>query len=221
VYEGNSATPHLLMAVLPDASHIHFACHGVFDHQNPLDSALMLAPFKRELYSGEADMNDPELARILRDSDGKLHLGDIIRELELKYAPLVVLSACHSGLAKFERLHEEYIGFPAGFLYAGGRAVISTLWKVNDVATWLLMRVVARELAAGREPSQALRFAQQELKALSKDYIVPEILKVAEQESYEKRRSRMLEVSRLLQQGPDLPFASPYWWAGFTISGLT
>jgi len=223
VYVGDDSTPSYLMVALPLARYIHFACHAVFDKRSPLDSALLLAPFDVSNYAIEratVNAGDSDIALLLRQSDGRLRLGDIFRELELPFGPVVVLSACDTALARLEQIDEEYFGFPAGFLYAGAHAVISTLWRVDDVATWLLMSAMARELGAGQDPSRALRIAQQELRGLSKADVVQAIRNVAEQESVVRRRARMLEVCQRLQCGAELPFAGPYWWAGFTANGL-
>jgi CHAT domain-containing protein len=71
-----------------------------------------------------------------RKQDGYLRLGDIYK-LKLS-ADLVVLSSCESALGK-DLESEGIIGLPRGFLYAGAKSVIASLWRVVDAATAKLM----------------------------------------------------------------------------------
>jgi CHAT domain-containing protein len=95
-----------------------------------------------------------------RRQDGYLRLGDIYK-LKLS-ADLVVLSSCDSALGK-DLESEGIIGLPRGFLYAGAKSVIASLWKVNDDATATLMSRLYARLKKGETPSSALRGAQLEM----------------------------------------------------------
>ncbi len=107
----NTVTTHLKAS---ESHCYHFSCHGSFNPNNPLESALLLA-------------NKDELT-----------LGEIF-ELDLKKSRLVVLSACETGLIDLNSISDEYIGLPAGFLFAGSSSVVSSLWTVSDLSTSLLM----------------------------------------------------------------------------------
>jgi hypothetical protein len=79
----------LVKALVEACSYIHFACHGAFDKEKPLDSALLLQPFDMSDYDFESvDVNDPDITHLLKKSDGKLTLGEIIRDFKLSSAPL-------------------------------------------------------------------------------------------------------------------------------------
>lgn len=123
---------------------VHFATHGIIDTRHPEMSGLVLSLFNEQ---GRAQ-------------DGYLRLGDIYK-LKLS-ADLVVLSSCESALGK-ELESEGMIGLPRGFLYAGSKSVISSLWKVDDRATKELMTLFYSELHAGKSPAAALRSAQSTL----------------------------------------------------------
>src|SRR5215467_6226240 len=97
------------------AGYIHFACHGSYDPRSPLKSAVILA-------GGE-----------------RLTLADVYAQPPLRETRLVVLSACQTGIVDFDKLPEEAIGLPGGFLQAGAPGVVGTLWSVNDLSTALLM----------------------------------------------------------------------------------
>jgi CHAT domain-containing protein len=90
--------------------------------------------------------------------NGFLKLQDVYN-LNLP-AELVVLSACQTGLGK-EIRGEGLIGLTRGFMYAGTKRVVASLWKVDDVATAELMkRFYQGMLVEKKRPAEALRQAQ-------------------------------------------------------------
>jgi CHAT domain-containing protein len=123
---------------------VHFATHGVVDSRHPEMSGLILSLIDRKG----------------RKRDGYLRLGDIYK-LKLS-ADLVVLSSCDSALGE-DLESEGIIGLPRGFLYAGAKSVIASLWKVNDEATARLMSRLYARIHRGETPSSALRGAQLEM----------------------------------------------------------
>jgi CHAT domain-containing protein len=130
---------------------LHLAMHGVFDTKNPLDSALLLAPEK---------LDDPQ--------SGRLTIGDLYTmRIDVD---LVTLSACESGLGGIGN-GDELIGLSRGFMYAGARSILSSLWQVDDQATAILMEVFYRSRGQGMASGEALREAQREVR--SKGYIHP------------------------------------------------
>jgi len=88
-------------------------------------------------------------------------LGQILRDLRTPDTRLVVLSACESGVISTEKLPNEYLGLPAGFLAAGAHSVVSSLWRVDDRSTCELMKAFYRNLIEKKlPPAKALREAQ-------------------------------------------------------------
>ena len=75
-------------------------------------------------------------------------------------AELVVLSACETGLRR-EVKEEGLVGLTRGFMYAGARRVVVSLWNVSDKATAELMarfyRLMLRENKTPAD-AQSLRF---------------------------------------------------------------
>jgi CHAT domain-containing protein len=121
---------------------LHFATHGLVDSEYPALSALALSRFDE---SGQPQ-------------DGFLRLGDIYN-LNLN-ADLVVLSACDTALGEAIR-GEGLIGLTQGFIYAGARSLVASLWQVPDGATAALMiRFYEYMLRDGQRPADALRNAQ-------------------------------------------------------------
>ncbi|HIJ20955.1 MAG TPA: CHAT domain-containing protein, partial [Deltaproteobacteria bacterium] len=104
---------------------IHLASHGEFDPVNPLFSAVKLAP----------DGNN----------DGDLEAAETFG-LQIE-ADLVVLSACQTGLGKITS-GDDVIGMNRSFLYAGTHAIISSLWRVSDISTAMLIKQFYRSYRA-------------------------------------------------------------------------
>jgi CHAT domain-containing protein len=117
---------------------VHFATHGELNESDPLSSAVLLVAGGGE--------------------DGRLEVREVFG-LDLR-ARLVVLSACETGLGKLSR-GDELVGLQRAFLYAGTPAVVTTLWRVDDRASYELVRGFYSRLD-GADPVEALRQAQRE-----------------------------------------------------------
>ena len=117
-------------------SRIHLASHGKFQADAPLASGLYLA--------GDAA------------NDGLLSVGELY-SMNIN-ADLVTLSACETGLGKIAN-GDDVVGLTRGFLYAGSRSIVASLWSVDDKATAELMQTFYRNLAS-LDKSEALRQAQ-------------------------------------------------------------
>ncbi len=125
--------------------YVHFATHGYLDSARPDLSAIVLSLVDQG--------GNPQ--------DGFLRSHDIFN-LKLP-AELIVLSACETGLGKDVK-GEGLVGLTRGFMYAGARRVIVSLWNVNDKATASLMqRVYAGILKTNKTPAASLRAAQIEM----------------------------------------------------------
>jgi len=135
------ATEVEVKKVLESVGLVHFATHGELNENDPLSSAVLLVPGGGE--------------------DGRLEVREVFG-LDL-HARLVVLSACETGLGKLSR-GDELMGLQRAFLYAGTPAVVTTLWKVDDRASYELIRAFYNRLA-GAGPVEALRQAQIEAMA--------------------------------------------------------
>lgn len=124
---------------------VHFATHGLVSSENPSLSGVLFSMVDRR--------GQPQ--------NGLLGLHDIYN-LELP-VELVVLSACNTALGRDVR-GEGLMGLVRGFMYAGARRVVASLWKVDDEATLELMRrFYLQMLEGGLSPPAALRQAQVEM----------------------------------------------------------
>jgi CHAT domain-containing protein len=136
-----AATAEAVKASAPHFDLLHFAAHGLFDPDHPLDSAIFL--------SGKDG------------SDGRLSVADLY-SLSLD-ADLVTLSACESALSSISK-GDDVVGFTRGLLFAGSRSILSSLWKVDDEATRDLMVRFYTGLS-GLGKAEALRQAQLSVRA--------------------------------------------------------
>jgi CHAT domain-containing protein len=88
-------------------------------------------------------------------------------------APLVMLSACETGLGK-EKKGEGVIGLTRAFMYAGAPTVGVSLWSVADRSTAELMTDLYKRMLTGQGMSAvaAKRAAQQSM-ITGKKYSAP------------------------------------------------
>ncbi len=96
----------------------------------------------------------------LQLADGQLNMIDVFN-LDLP-AELITLSGCETGLAVIGG-GDELLGLGRGFLYAGARSLLMSLWRVEDASTAYLMEAFYRGLLTGQSRAGALRGAQQAL----------------------------------------------------------
>ena len=73
-------------------------------------------------------------------------------------ADLVTLSACQTGLGKVTK-GDEIIGLNRAFLHSRAHSLLSTLWRVDDMAFAVLIKHFYRELESASK-AEALRKAQ-------------------------------------------------------------
>ncbi|MEZ5045179.1 MAG: CHAT domain-containing tetratricopeptide repeat protein [Saprospiraceae bacterium] len=74
-------------------------------------------------------------------------------------AEMVILSACETAVGQLHQ-GEGIISLARGFLYAGSRSVITTLWQINDEANYNLMSSFYAQLKRGKSKAAALRQAK-------------------------------------------------------------
>jgi CHAT domain-containing protein len=126
---------------LRDRKVLHIATHGVFVPKNPKESYLLL---------GNGDKYPIYQIQFLRN---------------LRNVHLVVLSACETALGGPDANGTEIPGISSYFLRDKAKAVMASLWSVNDDSTRLLMQNFYGDLAKGTTTTpitkaQALRQAQ-------------------------------------------------------------
>ncbi len=137
------ATKTAAINLTSNFAYLHFASHGKFDNSHPLQSGIYLAN----------DQDTGTSGTLTVDELYSLHLN----------ADLVTLSACETGLGNIDN-GDDLIGLTRGFFYAGVSSIVSSLWQVDDDATYQTMTKFYAEL--GHLPkTEALRKAQLAVKA--------------------------------------------------------
>ncbi|MCM2422175.1 CHAT domain-containing protein [Streptomyces sp. RKAG293] len=118
VLDGATARVDTVLAALPYAAIVHFACHGISDPADPSRSRLELA-------------------------DGPLEVTGVARQ-RLPRAQLAVLLACHT--ARTDRLPDEAIHLTSAFQTAGYPQVVGALWEAADLVSVRLAGHLYRSL---------------------------------------------------------------------------
>jgi CHAT domain-containing protein/tetratricopeptide (TPR) repeat protein len=138
LYVGEAATADILARDLRQYEVLHIAAHGEVDPEDPLRTGLILS------------------------FDGNVHgyvtLLDIL-DMQLD-ANLVVLSACETASGRVLK-GEGVQSMAQAFLQAGSRAVVASLWSVDDQATRATMSQFYESILLGeRRGAEALRDAK-------------------------------------------------------------
>lgn len=136
-------------ALLSQYKIIHFATHAIINDERPDLSAIALSAF---------DEKGRKTEQFLRLSD--------IYKLNLP-AELVILSACQTGIGPSIK-GEGIVSFSRGFMHAGTKRIITSLWQLRDDSTPVFMEKFYKALLQDSlTPSKALQKAQKEM---IKDY---------------------------------------------------
>jgi CHAT domain-containing protein/tetratricopeptide (TPR) repeat protein len=217
IHEGPIGTKEAIKSGVVGRAYLHFSCHGVYEWEEPPQSGLNVA-------------------------DGRLTLSDLQSGvMDMSAARLVTLSACETGLTDIVKgSAEEYLGLPAGFMLAGVPCVVSSLWRVSDLSTAMLMERFylnhlygdpdeGPETRSPLPPAEALRRAQVWLrdKVTVQEAAERCDAQIAEFESREEDPPEWLSLAwrkyaQIARKTPYVsPFAHPYHWAAFALYGAT
>jgi CHAT domain-containing protein len=146
---GGEATERAVRELGQQAGIVHLAAHGRIDSEEPLASSIILAP-------NEGD-------------DGRLQVREVYG-LQMSVASLVVLSACETQMSELTARSsvtagDEVVGLARAFFFSGTPSVLATLWSIDDAASTRLMERFYTHLEAGADKAEALRLAQQDIRA--------------------------------------------------------
>jgi len=207
VLVGEDASLAELEAGVRGARFVHLATHGLSGTDaRPYDASLALAA--PESPSAD-DFGFLTLERLLREWRGKL-----------AGCELVVLSACDT--QRGVDVGDSRMALPWGFFYAGAPTVVASLWKVDDVATALLMARFYDELlgpeAERLPPVAALRAAKEWLRGVDRRTVrrLAAELGLAGDSRAREAGGAAGEAGGSQELRP---FADPFFWAGFVVIG--
>ncbi|KAJ7687922.1 CHAT domain-containing protein [Mycena rosella] len=142
--EGEHATPEAVKHQLQNCSWLHLACHGRQDSFQPTKSCPLLY-------------------------DGTLELETIL-QMPISNAEFVFLAACQTAMGNAELVNESF-HLGGGFIAAGFRSAVGTLWSINDQDGPQVAEVFYGHLFRDRsqpqasDTAEALHLAVKELKA--------------------------------------------------------
>lgn len=213
---GRGATPEAFIMNAVDKALVHVSCHMTAANLDALRAGLVLG--------GQEVLRLPTLYSRLKVSPGSL----------------VLLNGCESGMLLSDaRGSWDYEGLPMAFLFAGARNVVSTLWKVYDLSSTLLLdRFHHERKQPGATVSGAMRAAADWLRGKSADGIsdghrlvreVNSMLGRIDRRQYEAlsdtgygefkedclRRARAHANSKPNEP----PFGAPVYWAAHIVTG--
>lgn len=140
VLTGGEATTERLFSALPECDVAHIATHALISERDSSLSVLLTAKTATE--------------------PGVLYPPQI-SALRLTRAPLVILAGCRTAATGPGR--GAIRGFANSFLSAGSRAVIATLWDVEDRDAMIFSRALHGRLRSGQSAVTALRETQLEM----------------------------------------------------------
>ncbi|MEM0978672.1 MAG: CHAT domain-containing protein [Cyanobacteria bacterium P01_H01_bin.58] len=170
--------------LMDEYSVLHFATHAAFVPGVPEDSFILFG-------NGETPT--------LRD----------VEDWSLNGVDLVVLSACETGISGLGN-GEEILGLGYQFQVSGAKAVMSSLWKVSDRGTQVLMTEFYAALNQGMTKAEALQTAQQALITGQ-----PEIV----DESSDRAGAPPTLHNGVVRNEAYPGYSHPYYWAPFILIG--
>ncbi|MFN6566734.1 CHAT domain-containing protein [Dendronalium sp. ChiSLP03b] len=196
---------------------LHSSHHAVSRLDNPLESQLKLA-------------------------DGNITLGQLMTpSWRLPKLVEVFLSCCETNLG-IPSLTDDILTLATGFLCAGARSVVSSLWVVDDLATALFSIFYYQHRQQNYSRPEALHKAQIQLREFTKLDLNKIFQEVEAKEKelighrkkypsgsieyeqwkheynlYAKLNRRIKEIENSTQQ---FPFSHPRYWAAFICQGL-
>jgi CHAT domain-containing protein len=153
-------------------------------------------------------------------NDEVLSVSDVLG-LRLPAVRLAFLSACESGIPGRE-MPDESISLAAGALSAGIQRVASTSWAVTQIST-LLIAIRFYELWQTKHtaPAEALRQAQIWLRETTNREKVHDLCNCKPTRQIPHEVLDTISTSLESRRDGKKAFSHPYYWAGFSFSGLT
>ncbi len=192
------ATKREFLSIASEMACVHYAGHSKFDFGDNLETALML-------------------------SDSRMTLRNIFSEFRMSGGGLVILNGCETGNVVPDAF-DDYLSFPVGFIYAGASAVISSLWIVDDLVAFLVMKQFHSNYSTGQTAGEALDGAvawlRDDIKTGRQLYqeIVPNIIQQEDCGPFVE--DCMAHAKSFAEKFPnDPPFASPLYWGSYILAG--
>lgn len=163
---GNEATDSAFIAEVSHFPVVHIATHGAF--VGDLEDGTDLKPVLFDNTLSQSGVAFAGVQHALRDTRrGTVYYDGLLSAKELASLPLdnvelIVLSACQTGLGYITA--DGVYGIQRALKQAGVKAMIVSLWSVNDRATTVLMKHFYHNLHNGLDMHDAFMLARKQLK---------------------------------------------------------
>jgi CHAT domain-containing protein/Tfp pilus assembly protein PilF len=184
-----------LQSIAQPHTHLHFNGHANHNPDNPKQSELMLR------------------------GDDTLTLNTF-RQSPYYPSQIVTLAACETGITNAQTITAEYVGWVSAFLSRDVPHVLSTLWTVHSEATALFMMQFYRQLQCHHSPVIAHHQAQQWLRHLTVGKLTRLYQTALPHQTgavFDFIETELLNLGKMEESA--LPYADPYYWAAFILSG--
>jgi CHAT domain-containing protein/tetratricopeptide (TPR) repeat protein len=181
-------TKEAVIARLSGAAIIHLGTHGVGGKQFGQWGGCLLLSSPKQSAGREGLLTLPEIGR-----------------LPLRSAHVVLLSACHTQQG-LEIEGEGIWGVGRGFLVAGVRQTVATLWAVDSEATNEVMALLTARIAENLKRSQS-----------SDQTANPDLLQVAG--ALREAQLALIQEARQGQSPTRRNWDRPFYWAPFVVIG--
>lgn len=192
-------------------------------------------------HHAESRLDNPLESR-LKLADGSITLGQLMTPgWRLPNLSEVFLACCETGLGQ-PSLSDDLFALSTGFLCAGARTVISSLWRVNDLATALFSIFYYQQLKQGKDLALSLQQAQVQLRQLKKEDLIAiatpikireiELIKERKkylpgsaersqcEQQYNTHAGMTRRINEIINASEEFPFAHPFYWSAFICQGL-
>ncbi|UBF27664.1 CHAT domain-containing protein [Kovacikia minuta CCNUW1] len=196
-------------------------------------------------HHAQSRLDDPFHSE-LKLGDGAITLGQLLTPgWRLPQLSDVFLSCCETHLGATS-VTDDILTLASGFLCAGARSVISTLWSVDDLATALFSIFYYQQRQQGSDRSTAMQAAQKKMRMLTgidikrkfqeplsnlflqadthRKKIMSQYTSGSkgylENQEYKRWAGLASQIYSVMNCGEKSPFTHPYYWAGFIVQGL-
>ncbi|EKU87457.1 hypothetical protein HMPREF9447_05340 [Bacteroides oleiciplenus YIT 12058] len=185
IFKGNSGNEESFKALSgQEYNIIHLATHGFF---YPDEDAKKKDYFKPILMQDELNLNQVDMSlwrsglvlsggnrawkgnRIPEEVEDGILKSQEIKDMDLRGADLVVLSACHTGQG--EVTSEGVFGLQRAFKMAGVQTIVMSLTEVDDQTTMAMMNKFYANLLSGQSKHDAFYNAQRYIRSIKTDPI--------------------------------------------------
>ncbi|HEX5077309.1 MAG TPA: CHAT domain-containing tetratricopeptide repeat protein [Gemmatimonadaceae bacterium] len=197
---GPQAEPDRVLELLRETDVLHFAGHGAFDPDDPLQSRLFCAPSA---------------------AGGIITLQTVLERAPSVRTRVVLLCGCETGRVVAGDLLNDHLGLPGGLLIAGASAVLATFWQVDDLAACLILsRCVELWEEGTTDLERALAEAQRWIRTEATVRTVREWIEDRLDDVSEANPELEIAHGRLVvRDDNELLFGNALYWAPFHVTG--